>query len=208
MHDLFSGKASKHKSHPDYVPSLFSYSPISDSPRSNSVKKLDRYNRVSKRNPVVRKALSAMLSDNVDEADWTLDDCRNTEESVYLDSHVDCDILNVGSEEISCADNSEPVLNVSVDTQDNNYSLVTATSEDIGIHEDNTSTDVDVLSDPGSPKSLIAEPLFNIGLVEPDDEYGIDHLIQDEDGTGLCSFSFESQGLTLFHHNMHTFYLL
>ena len=197
-----------------------------------------------KRNPVIRKALSAMLSDNVDEADWTLDDCRNTEESIYLDSHVDCDILNVGSEEISCADNSEPVLNVSVDTQDNNYSLVTATSddigihednnyslvtatsedigihednnyslvtatsEDIGIHEDNTSTDVDVLSDPGSPKSLIAEPLFNIGLVEPDDEYGIDHLIQDEDGTGLCSFSFESQGLTLFHHNVHTFYLL
>ena len=75
------------------------------------------------------------------------------------------------------------MLNVSVDTQDNNYSLVTATSEDIGIHEDNTSTDVDVLSDPGSPKSLIAEPLFNIGLVELDDEYGIDHLIQDEDGT-------------------------
>ena len=35
------------------------------------LKKLDRYNRMRKRNPVVRKAMSAKLSDNVDEADWT-----------------------------------------------------------------------------------------------------------------------------------------
>ena len=63
-----------------------------------------------KRNRVVRKALPSIFSDNVDEADWTLDDHRNTDESVYIDSHVDCGILNVGSEEKSCADNSEPVL--------------------------------------------------------------------------------------------------
>ena len=64
-------------------------------------KKLDLYNRVRKPNPVVRKALPSILSDNVDEADG-LKMIIEIQRSQYIWSHVDCDILKVGSEAILC----------------------------------------------------------------------------------------------------------
>ena len=151
---------------------MFPVCSVSHLIQKNPLKKLQRYERIRQRGAVVRRALAPVLTDNIDVDDFTLEDPRDTPDTVLNDEsqthtcneHLIFDIPNVVCEETvstHCDDSnsvSQQELNESL--HDHNYSLVLTVDYDDILETSDTNIDIELSGYPGSPE-YVAEPYYD-----------------------------------------------
>ena len=149
---------------------MFSFTPKPE----ECIKKLQRYERIRQRGAVVRRALAPVLTDNIDVDDFTLEDPRDTPDTVLNDEsqthtcndRVIFDIPKVVCEETvstHCDDIntvSQQVLNESL--HDHNYSLVLTVDSDDILETSDTNNDIEL---PGYPDLIIGKQIYHTSCI-------------------------------------------